>query len=85
MDGMLLTLVDDSSRACVGSNSGTLRRACCCTGSLEMKSLLNTLVNSVHRNFGKMLLNSKEKGGPFRSLMRDETSVPTKNELKKDA
>ena len=56
-----------------------------CWGSIVMKSLLKTSLNSVHRNFDMILLNSKENGGPLRSLMRDETSVPTKLELKKDA
>lgn len=50
-----------------------------------MKSLLNTLLNSVHLNLGRTLLNSKENGGPLRSLIREETSVPIKKELKKDA
>lgn len=53
--------------------------------SLQMKSLLNTVLNSVHLNFDMMFLNSNEKGGPFKILMRDETSVSMKNELRKDA
>jgi hypothetical protein len=50
-----------------------------------MNSLLNTFLNSVQSNFDIMLLNSNEKGGPLRILMRDEISASTKKELKKDA
>jgi hypothetical protein len=85
IDELLVAVLADGS--CVGgfSNSWLLRQTLCCTGSLERKSLLNTFLNSVHLNFDIMLLNSKEKGGPFRILMRDETFVSVKNELRKDA
>ena len=48
-------------------------------------SLLNTFLNSVQLNLDMMFLNSCENGGPFRILIRDDTSVSKKKELRKDA
>lgn len=55
-----------------------------CSVSLAIKSPLNTSLNSVQRNFKIICLNSKEKGGPFKILMREDTSVSTEKELRKD-
>lgn len=53
--------------------------------SLASGSLLNTFLNSVHLNLEMMVLNSYENGGPLRILIREETSVSMKKELRNDA
>ena len=67
------------------SKSWLLRETWLCTGSLEIKSLLNTFVNSAYFNLGKIALYSKEKGGPLSRLIREGTSVSMKKEFKNDA
>ena len=53
-------------------------------GDVGRDSLLNTFLNSFHLNFDMIYSNSCEKGGPFKSLIRDDTPV-SKKDLRKDA
>lgn len=61
-----------------------LCEAWCCPASLEIFSLLNTSLNSVHLNLEIIWENSYEKGGPFKILIREDTSVSMEKELRKD-